>query len=158
LRERGAVTALPVVVAPGTPLVFREWHPGVVLARGVYDIPYPAASAEVVPNTVLVPMLGFDDAGYRLGYGGGYFDRTLAALARRPTVIGIAYEIAHLETIHPQPHDIPMGWVVSERGIYARDGDRLEFLGSPPGGAASALSSPVCYAGEFDSGDDVPKA
>jgi 5,10-methenyltetrahydrofolate synthetase len=152
LRERGAVTALPVVVAPRTPLVFREWHPGVELASGVLGIPYPVGSRELVPDAVIVPLVGFDDGGYRLGYGGGYFDRTLAALARKPVVIGVAYEGAHLDTIHPQPHDVPMDWIVTERGIYRRDGARLEFLGAPPGGAPSALASPVCYAGELDPG------
>lgn len=150
LRERGAVTALPVVVAPRTPLIFRAWHPGVTLQRGVYDIPYPTEGPEATPDTVLLPMLGFDEAGYRLGYGGGYFDRTLAALQRRPVVIGTTYEMARLETIYPQPHDIPMDWVVTERGVYRRDEDRLAFLGAPPGGTGSALSSPVCYASEFD--------
>ncbi len=150
LRARGAVTALPVVVAPRTPLVFREWHPGVAVARGVYDLPYPVASAEVNPDAVLLPMLGFDDAGYRLGYGGGYFDRTLAAIARKPVVIGVVYEAARLETIHPQPYDIPVDWVVTERGLYRRDGERLEFLGAPPAGDGSPLASPVCYAGELD--------
>jgi len=152
LRERGAVTALPVVVAPKTPLVFREWHPGVKLVAGVLGIAYPADSAEVAPDTVAVPLVGFDDAGYRLGYGAGYFDRTLAAIARKPVVIGVAYEGAHLETIHPQPHDIPMDWIVTERGVYRRDGGTLEFLGAPLAGEASALSSPVCYAGEIDPG------
>jgi len=152
LRERGAVTALPVVVAPRTPLVFREWHPGVKLESGVLGIPYPVGSRELVPEAVIVPLVGFDDAGYRLGYGGGYFDRTLAALERKPVVIGVAYEDAHLDTIHPQPHDVPMDWIVTERGIYRRDGARLEFLGAPPGGSPSALASPVCYAGELDPG------
>jgi 5,10-methenyltetrahydrofolate synthetase len=150
LREQGAVTALPLVVAPKTPLVFREWHPGVRLASGVLGIPYPVGSREVAPDSVIVPLVGFDDAGYRLGYGGGYFDRTLAALARKPVVIGVAYESAHLDTIHPQPHDIPMDWIVTERGIYRRDGARLEFLGAPLEGEPSALSSPVCYAGEVE--------
>ena len=152
LRDRGAVTALPVVVAPKTPLIFREWHPSVRLEHGVYDIPYPADSLQVQPDTVLLPMLGFDDAGYRLGYGGGFFDRTLAAAPRAPTVIGIAHELAHLDTIYPQPYDIPMDWVVTERGVYRRDGGRLEFLGAPSGGSASTLSSPVCYADELDPG------
>lgn len=130
LRERGALTALPVVVAPRTPLVFREWHPGVKLAHGVYDIPYPAEGRSLQPTTALVPMNGFDAAGYRLGYGGGFFDRTLAALADRPRVIGITYELARLPTIHPQPWDIPMDFVVTERGIYARRDGQLVF--SPP--------------------------
>lgn len=152
LRERGAVTALPVVVAPKTPLLFREWHPGVKLESGVLGIPYPVGSREVAPDAVIVPLVGFDDAGYRLGYGGGYFDRTLAALRRKPVVIGVAYEGAHLDTIHPQPHDVPMDWIVTERGIYRRDGDRLEFLGAPPEGTPSVLASPVCYADEIDPG------
>jgi len=152
LRDRGAVTALPVVVAYRTPLLFREWHPGVPLGRGVYDIPYPVDSREVQPDTVLLPMVGFDDAGYRLGYGGGFFDRTLAALPAKPVVIGVAHELVHLDTIDPQPWDVPMDWVVTERGIYRRDGARLEFLGAPPAGEPSALSSPVCYAGELDPG------
>lgn len=152
LRGRGAVTALPVVVAPKAPLVFREWHPGVKLVAGVLGIAYPADSAEVAPDAVAVPLVGFDGAGYRLGYGGGYFDRTLAAIARKPVAIGVAYESARLETIHPQPHDIPMDWIVTERGVYRRDGGALEFLGAPLAGEASALSSPVCYAGELDPG------
>ena len=152
LRDRGAITALPVVVAPKTPLIFREWHPGVPLGRGVYDIPYPLESPEVRPDTVLLPMLGFDDGGYRLGYGGGFFDRTLAAAPRAPTVIGVAHELAHLDTIDPQRWDIPMDWVVTERGIYRRDDGRLEFLGAPPAGEPSSLSSPVCYADELDPG------
>ena len=81
MRDRGALTALPVVVAPKQPLVFREWHPGVALATGALGIPYPAASPEVQPDAVLLPMNGWDMQGYRLGYGGGFFDRTLASLA-----------------------------------------------------------------------------
>jgi 5,10-methenyltetrahydrofolate synthetase len=152
MRAGGTVTALPVVVAPKTPLAFREWHPGVRLESGVLGIPYPVGSREVAPDSVIVPLVGFDDAGYRLGYGGGYFDRTLAALERKPVVIGVAYESAHLDTIHPQSHDIPMDWIVTERGIYRRDGAGLEFLGAPPEGDSSPLASPVCYAGEVDPG------
>lgn len=148
LRERGALTALPVVVAPKQPLVFREWHPGVKLERGPLDIAYPAGSPEVVPTAVLLPMNGWDDGGYRLGYGAGFFDRTLASLAKKPVVIGTAYEIAHLETIHPQPWDIPLDYVVTERGVYRRDDGRLIFLGAPEPGGSGALSSPVCYGDE----------
>ncbi|MGE0873382.1 MAG: 5-formyltetrahydrofolate cyclo-ligase [Burkholderiales bacterium] len=118
LRDRGALTALPVVVAPRTPLVFREWHPGIRLARGALGIPYPAESRELTPDTVLLPMNGWDAQGYRLGYGGGFFDRTLAALATRPLVIGVSYEMGRMETIHPQSWDIAMDWVVTEAGVY----------------------------------------
>ena len=150
LRERGAVTALPVVIAPGQPLVFREWYPGVALATDVLGIPYPARSDSVAPTTVLLPMNGWDQRGYRLGYGSGYFDRTLASLARKPAVIGVSYELARIETIRPQPWDIPMDWVVTERGVYRRDPEGLVFLGDPVAGEPGALASPVCYAPEVD--------
>jgi len=129
LREKGARTALPVVVAPRTPLIFREWHPGVKMAHGVYDIPYPAESPEVAPTVLLVPMNGFDAQGYRLGYGGGFFDRTLEKLAasqRKPLVIGVTFELARIDTIRPQPYDIPMDYIVTERAAYRRGERGLE--------------------------------
>ena len=147
LRRRGATTAMPVVVAPKTPLIFREWHPGVKLADGPLGIPYPVDSREVRPDHVLLPMLGWDAQGYRLGYGGGFFDRTLASLARRPRVIGLSYEQAYMQTIRPQPHDIPVDFVVTERGVYRREPEGLKFLDNP-----QAFSSPPCYAGEMAPG------
>jgi 5-formyltetrahydrofolate cyclo-ligase len=147
-RDRGALTALPVVIAPRQPLKFREWHPGIALARGALDIPYPVDSPEVQPDAVLLPMNGWDAQGYRLGYGAGFFDRTLASLAKRPVTIGVSYELAHLDTIHPQPWDIPMDYVVTERGVYRRDPEGLAFLGEPERGTPSARASPVCYADE----------
>jgi hypothetical protein len=92
-------------------------------------------------------MNGWDRQGYRLGYGGGFFDRTLAAMEKRPVVIGVSYELAKLDTIHPQPWDIPMDYVVTERGVYRRDPEGLAFLGEPDPGSGE-LSSPVCYADE----------
>jgi 5,10-methenyltetrahydrofolate synthetase len=151
LREQGALTALPVVVAMRQPLLFREWHPGVKLAMGALDIPYPVDSQEVTPEAVLLPMNGWDEAGYRLGYGAGFFDRTLASLAKRPVVIGVSYELAKMPTIHPQNWDIPVDWLVTERGVYRRD-EKLVFLGAPLAGEPSALASPVCYAGEIAPG------
>ncbi len=147
LRERGALTALPVVVAPKNPLLFREGRPGIALARGPLDIPYPANSQELTPDAVLLPMNGWDGAGFRLGYGGGFFDRTLAALAKKPLVIGVSYELARIPTIHPQPWDMPVDYVVTERGVYRRDPEGLVFLGEPDQGSGT-LSSPVCYADE----------
>jgi 5,10-methenyltetrahydrofolate synthetase len=148
LRERGATTALPLVVAPKQPLAFREWHPGVALATGPLDIPYPKDSPEVTPEAVLLPMNGWDAQGYRLGYGGGFFDRTLAALAKKPIVIGVTYELARMETIQPQAWDIPVDYVVTERGVYRRDAEGLAFLGAPEMGGSGELASPVCYADE----------
>ena len=150
LRERGAVTALPVVVGARQPLVFREWHPGVALGSGPLGISYPVDSDPVVPTALLVPMLGWDEAGYRLGYGAGFFDRTLASLTTKRVVIGISYERGKLLTIHPQSWDIPMDWVVTERGLYRRDPEGLVFLGEPADGEPSTLASPVCYADEVN--------
>lgn len=149
LRERGAVTALPVVVASGRPLVFREWHPGVALASGPLGIPYPASSAPVVPTVVLLPLNGWDEAGYRLGYGAGFFDRTLASMTKRPIAIGVGYELGRMPTIRPQAWDIPMDWIVTERGVYRRDPRGLVFLGDAAPGKPGAPASPVCYADEI---------
>jgi 5-formyltetrahydrofolate cyclo-ligase len=152
LRARGATTALPVVVASGRPLVFREWHPGVSLASGPLGIPYPASSDPVVPTVALLPLIGWDDGGHRLGYGAGFFDRTLAAMAKRPIAIGVGYELGRLATIHPQAWDVPMDWIVTERGVYRRDPGALAFLGAPAPGPSGALASPVCYADEIAPG------
>jgi 5-formyltetrahydrofolate cyclo-ligase len=152
LRERGAATALPVVVTRGAPLVFRLWKPGITLAQGALGIPYPLDSPEIVPQAVLLPVNGWDAAGYRLGYGGGFFDRTLAAMDPRPLVIGVGYESARIETIRPQSWDMPLDYLVTERGVYRRDAGQLDFLGAPPAGEASERASPVCYAAEIAPG------
>jgi 5-formyltetrahydrofolate cyclo-ligase len=149
LRDRGALTALPVVVGPKQPLIFREWDPGVALASGPLGIPYPLSSRPVVPTAMLLPMNGWDEAGYRLGYGAGFFDRTLASVPKKPAVIGISYELARMHSIQPQSWDIPMDWVVTERGVYRRDPQGLVFLGEAAVGEPSVLSSPVCYADEI---------
>jgi 5-formyltetrahydrofolate cyclo-ligase len=154
LRERGAVTALPVVVGPGQPLAFREWHPGVMLAPGPLAIPYPVDSEPVVPTVALLPMNGWDEAGYRLGYGAGFFDRTLASMSKPPAAIGIGYELARIRTIRPQAWDIPMDWVVTERGVYRRDPGGLVFLGDTSQGPPGAPASPGCHADEI-AGDDT---
>ncbi|WP_370881966.1 5-formyltetrahydrofolate cyclo-ligase [Labrys wisconsinensis] len=117
---RGACCALPLVVEKNAPLVFRSWRPGEPLARGVWNIPVPAEGSVVTPDVVLAPLVGFDAAGYRLGYGGGYFDRTLAALPARPLVIGIGYAGAAIATIRPLAHDIPMDVIVTEEAEHRR--------------------------------------
>jgi 5,10-methenyltetrahydrofolate synthetase len=123
---RGLHIALPVAVAPRQPLQFREWHPDAAMARGRWNIPYPAEGAELVPTIVLAPVVGYDRAGYRLGYGGGFFDRTLAQLGPVPVVIGIGYPEAAIATIYPQPHDIPMQRIVTggRVGTYRLPCDR----------------------------------
>jgi len=113
LSANGVRIALPVAIALGQALVFREWRPHCRLARGLWKIPYPADGAEIVPTVTIAPLVGFDRGCYRLGYGGGFFDRTLAQLAPKPLAIGIGYPSAALPTIFPQPHDIPMDWIVT---------------------------------------------
>jgi 5-formyltetrahydrofolate cyclo-ligase len=117
IAARGGRTALPVVIGRGQPLVFRAWAPGEPLERGVWNIPVPQKDAEIVgPDVVIAPVVGFDPACYRLGYGGGFFDRTLAAM-KMPRVFGVGYNQAAIATIYPQPHDIPMDLVVTEEGL-----------------------------------------
>jgi 5,10-methenyltetrahydrofolate synthetase len=88
------------------------------MVRGDWDIPVPPTDAErLVPAISLAPVVGWDSTGYRLGYGGGYFDRTLASLAPRPFAIGIGLQAARLATIFPQPHDIPLNVILTEAGV-----------------------------------------
>ncbi|WP_018427798.1 5-formyltetrahydrofolate cyclo-ligase [Hoeflea sp. 108] len=117
VNARGGKTALPIAIQLGRPLTFKAYAPGDKLERGVWNIPVPATGPEVIPDIVIAPLVGFDGSGYRLGYGGGFFDRTLAALPRKALVIGIGYELARLPTIYPQPHDIPMDRIVTEAGV-----------------------------------------
>lgn len=110
---RGGRLALPVVVEKAAPLVFRAWTPGDRLEKGVWNIPIPAEDRQVIPDVVIAPVVGFDGGNYRLGYGGGFYDRTLAALPRKPRVIGVGYAMQRLETIHPQSYDIAMDEIVT---------------------------------------------
>jgi len=105
---------LPVVVAPGQSLEYWAWTPGDPMRSGVWGIQVPAHRDVVTPDLMVAPMVGFDRARFRLGNGGGYFDRTLAALPHRPFVIGVGYAFSALETIHPQPYDIPMDLIMTE--------------------------------------------
>ena len=121
--DAGVTAALPEVIGKGLPLRFRQWRPGVPMRCGAHGIPVPDGTPEVIPDVLVLPMNAFDDRGYRLGYGGGYFDRTLAILAPRVITIGVAYEHCRLPTIYPQRHDRAMDFVVTESGTYAeRDG------------------------------------
>ncbi|RWM95617.1 MAG: 5-formyltetrahydrofolate cyclo-ligase [Mesorhizobium sp.] len=114
VNERGGRTALPVVVEKARPLIFRAYAPGDRLEKGVWNIPIPAGGDPVLPDVVISPVVGIDSRQYRLGYGGGFFDRTLAAMPFKPLVIGVGYELQRIATIYPQPHDIPMDRVVTE--------------------------------------------
>ena len=120
LLAEGSTVALPAVVDKKGPLEYRAWRPGEPLADGVWNIPVPQERNVVTPQAVLAPLVGFDGDCYRLGYGGGYFDRTLAALSPRPLAIGVGYELSQIDTIYPQPFDVPMDVVVTEREIRRR--------------------------------------
>lgn len=113
----GRSATIPVVTEKATPMRFRLWAPGDPMAHDRHGIPIPARGAEAQPQVLLIPVNAFDDKGYRLGYGGGYFDRTLEALAQAPIKVGIGFELARVDTTHPQPHDHPMDWIVTEAGV-----------------------------------------
>lgn len=115
--ERGGTVGLPVVVEPFAPLEFWRWSPGTPLRHDRAKIPIPAERDPVQPQALLIPLVGYDPDGYRLGYGGGYYDRTLAAARPCPLRVGLGYEEARLQSIHPQPHDIPMDVIVTAGGI-----------------------------------------
>ncbi|MCK0198282.1 5-formyltetrahydrofolate cyclo-ligase [Ancylobacter sp. 6x-1] len=124
LREAGAILALPVVVAPHLPLVFRRWDPGSVLepsaGPGRFSIPAPAEGApEVEPDILVVPLAAFDRHGNRLGYGGGFYDRTLARLRRvkRIEAIGYAFAIQRLDDLPAAAHDERLDAVITDTGV-----------------------------------------
>jgi len=114
--QQGIRIALPVVVEVDAPLAFRTWTPQTVLTPDRYGIPTPADGDWLTPEALLLPLNAFDNAGYRLGYGGGYFDRTLAALAPKPLAIGIGFELNRVASIRPQTHDQRLDWIVTEAG------------------------------------------
>lgn len=114
----GTLAALPVVVEEGAPLTFRVWNAETPLVADRYGIPTPASGEFVTPDLILLPLNGFDSDGYRLGYGGGYFDRTLAALCPRPLAVGVGFEINRLASIAPQAHDQRLDWIITEVGAF----------------------------------------
>jgi 5-formyltetrahydrofolate cyclo-ligase len=145
LDAAGVRVCLPVATKLGEPLSFRPWTKGTPMARGLWDIPIPADTTEVEPRTLIAPIVGYDGSGYRLGYGGGFFDRTLAKFGGAAEAIGIGYSMFRLATIHPQPHDIRMAAIVTETGTS--------------GAEAAMPASEVCYLDESDptyAGFDAP--
>jgi 5,10-methenyltetrahydrofolate synthetase len=118
--QAGGIAALPVVVERNAAVEFWRWEPGMKMGKGIWDIPIPAERELVHPSLLIVPLVGFDAGSYRLGYGGGYYDRTIAAAAPRPLCVGLGFSSAALPGIFPQPHDIPMHMIVTERGIQRR--------------------------------------
>jgi 5,10-methenyltetrahydrofolate synthetase len=117
ILSNGGKVALPIVVGRGSPLVFRLWTEKAKMEAGPWEILHPAEGPFVVPTAFVVPLVGFDDAGFRLGYGAGYYDRTLASLTPRPFTVGVGFEFSRLQTIHPQPHDVPLDVIVTEERV-----------------------------------------
>jgi len=120
LAARGAALALPVVIARDHALIFRAFASGDVLVRGAYGIFQPSSdAAEVDPDIVLVPLAAFDRAGHRIGYGRGYYDRTLQALRamKKITVIGLAFAVQEIDIVPRLAHDEQLDCVLTERGL-----------------------------------------
>jgi 5-formyltetrahydrofolate cyclo-ligase len=112
--------ALPVVIAPRAPLVFHAWQPKSAMKKGRYGISVPEEERVVVPDLLLIPCVGFDADRYRLGYGGGYYDRTLADWpgGKPPATIGVAYESAKCDSLPRGEFDLPLGAIVTESAVY----------------------------------------
>jgi 5,10-methenyltetrahydrofolate synthetase len=108
--------ALPVIAVKGQALAFHAWTPSTPMRIGTHRIPEPDDTQAVLPDLLLVPCVGFDDDGYRLGYGGGYYDRTLAAWpgTAKPVTVGVAYEACRIEALAREPHDVPLDAVITE--------------------------------------------
>lgn len=118
LLPQGWRACLPLVAAPDAPLLFRAWTPQSAMQADIHGIPHPVEGRPLHPQVLLIPVNACDHAGYRLGYGGGYFDRTLAAMQPRPLSIGLGFELCRVPSVHPQAHDIPLDRLVTEAGLY----------------------------------------
>lgn len=116
LHDRGHPLALPVTTPRGQPLRFRRWRPGALLEAGVFGTSHPADPTEITPNVLLVPLLAFDGQGNRLGYGGGYYDRTLALLPAAFR-LGVAFAGQQVPQVPAGPHDLPLHAIATEAGI-----------------------------------------
>ncbi len=117
LHAAGHAVGLPVVVGAGHPLLFRRWHPALALVRGAFGVMMPPPSEPTIePSLLLVPMLAFDRDGYRLGYGGGFYDRTLALRRKAGRTIAVGIGFAGQEVAHvPRgDYDQPLDWIVTE--------------------------------------------
>ena len=119
LAARGHRLCLPVIAGPGRPLVFREWMPGCQMTEGPFGARVPARGERLEPTLLLVPLLAFDGRGYRLGYGGGFYDRTLERLRAAGDVraVGIAYAAQRMEAVPIEPTDQRLDAVVTEAGV-----------------------------------------
>ncbi len=122
LMDAGQPVCLPVVLGDEQPLELRVWQDGAPLYEAGYGTLAPADDApRAEPDVILMPLLGFDKHGTRLGYGGGYYDRTLAALSKRPRLIGFAFALQEIDHIPREAHDVPLDAIVTELGVRSFD-------------------------------------
>lgn len=118
LMDAGHAVALPVVLQDGAPLQFRLWEYGAQLFEAGFGTLAPGETAvRLEPEIIVIPLLGFDKAGTRLGYGKGYYDRTLARMKVKPMLVGFAFSVQELDYIPAQAHDVPIDWIVTEDGV-----------------------------------------
>ena len=108
---------LPVIDRDTKQLRFHVWYPGCPMEEDAYGIPKPKGTQEFEPEMLLVPCVGFGPGGYRLGYGGGFYDRTLAALTPRPYTVGVGYAHGLVPWLEPEPHDVPLDTILTEDGV-----------------------------------------
>jgi 5,10-methenyltetrahydrofolate synthetase len=119
----GRRIGLPVVERDTRRLCFHVWYPGCPMEDDAYGIPKPKGTEAFAPSLLLVPCVGWGPRGVRLGYGGGFYDRTLAALAPRPYTAGLAYAHGHIPWLRAEPHDVPLDAVLTEDGVaWQREG------------------------------------
>ena len=114
LRRR---IGLPVVGKVSKTLQFHAWYPGCHMEEDDYNIPKPKDTEVVMPTLLFVPCLGYGPGGYRLGYGGGFYDRTLAAIQPKPFTLGLGFAQGFLPDLEPEPHDVPLDAVLNENGV-----------------------------------------
>ena len=108
---------LPVVNKQHKTLTFHAWYPGCPMEEDAYGIPKPKDTEVVVPTLLFVPCVGYGPGGYRLGYGGGFYDRTLATLQPRPFTVGLGYTHGWLPDFEPEPHDLPLDALLNDNGV-----------------------------------------
>ena len=114
LRRR---IGLPVVDRDKSTLQFHAWYPGCPMEEDAYNIPKPKDTEVIVPTLLFVPCVGYGAGGYRLGYGGGFYDRTLAALQPKPFTVGLGFAQGFLPDLEPEAHDVPLDAILNENGV-----------------------------------------
>jgi len=108
---------LPVVDKLHKTLQFHAWYPGCPMEEDAYGIPKPKGTEVIVPTLLFVPCLGYGPGGFRLGYGGGFYDRTLAKLQPRPFTVGLGFTCGYVDDLEPEPHDVPLDAILNDNGV-----------------------------------------